>query len=1217
MGTRRTRRDVGDGRAGSSRTESGWVVSASVIPMSWIPTAALVVMASVATARLHAAAEEELALGVRTTEALTPAEQLKKFKLPPGFSIQLVTQEPDIHKPMNLAFDALGRLWVTTSIEYPFAAPTHRPARDRVMIFEDFGPDGHARKVTQFADGLNIPIGIHPFRSPGKDGRETWKALVWSIPNIWLLEDTDGDGKADRRELFYGPFDHTRDTHGNQASFRRGFDGWLYATHGFNNDSHVTSRDGNRVDLNSGNTYRVRLDGSRIEHHTWGQVNPFGLTWDARGNLYSSDCHSAPIYQLLAGGFYPSFGKPHDGLGFAPTLMEHAHGSTAIDGACYYTDDLWPAEFQDNFFIGNVMTSRLNRDRIEFTGSSPRAVELKDFLTCEDPWFRPVDTCLAPDGALYIADFYNRIIGHYEVPLLHPGRDRERGRLWRVVYHGTEGQPRLRPGALPGTVEGLVGELASPSLSRRLLAMEELDDRFGVRAQAPVLAAARKPVNVHQRIHALWMLERLQVLEPGLLTEASASSDVLVRTHAQRIATDLLYRQTRPGGIAAAAAQAAMRVALQGLQDVDSLVRRCAAEALSQAPTAEGLQALLQALAAADAADAHLVYVLRKSVRDHLRVAAVMQSVLDRKDRTDAEVRMLSDVAIAVASPGASSFLLRELSQGSMRGGPSAGDVLRHAARNAPETGLGQLVELARVQHASDPGAQFGLFQSVEQGLQQRGLALPAPVREWGASLVAGLLGGSDPAAGWINVPLVKAPTANPWDRQERRFADRTAGPVLSSFPHGESLTGTLRSAPFPAPSRFSFWFAGHDGYPDKPLQRLNVARLRDAASGAVLVEAAPPRNDEAQKIVWDLAAHAGRTVVFEAVDGDTAGAFAWIAVSRFEPAVVRLPSVGLRAATERRAAAADLAARLGLKEHEPLLRTTALDRGQDPEVRLAAARASMAFSDGASGVVLAERLTDPQEPSAFTEKLGEALAAQKSAPARAAVLAGLKSVPQRLQNRWAQGLASSPVGAAELLLAAEQGRAPARLLQNTAVRSRLLAARIPEAEARIQNVVQELPPSDEAREKMVVARRQLWEAQAATAKIAEGERVFTQQCAACHQLNGKGGLVGPQLTGIGNRGAERLCEDVLDPNRNVDHAFRQTLVTLKSGDTLAGLFRRDEGAQVILANAVGAEVVVRRADIAERRESDLSLMPDNFAEAIPEQDFLHLMAFLLAQRGK
>jgi len=186
---------------------------------------------------------------------------------------------------MNMAFDAKGRLWVTTSREYPFPAPIDKPGRDRIMIFEDFGPDGRARKVTQFADGLNIPIGIYPYA----DG-----AIAWSIPNIWFFHDTDGDGKADRKETLFGPFDHTRDTHGNQASFRRGFDGWLYATHGYNNDSHVKGRDGHEVHMNSGNTYRIRLDGSRIEQHTWGQVNPFGLAWDPLGNLYSSDCHSAP-----------------------------------------------------------------------------------------------------------------------------------------------------------------------------------------------------------------------------------------------------------------------------------------------------------------------------------------------------------------------------------------------------------------------------------------------------------------------------------------------------------------------------------------------------------------------------------------------------------------------------------------------------------------------------------------------------------------------------------------------------------------------------------------------------------------------------------------------------------------------------------------------------------------------------------------------------------
>src|SRR6266511_534145 len=115
---------------------------------------------------LRMIAANPFAENVRPTEALTPELEQRNFHLPPGFEVQLVAAEPDIAKPMNLAFDATGRLWVTTSIEYPYAAPTNKPGRDRVMIFEDFGPDGRARKVTEFAGGLNIPLVIYPYYSP-------------------------------------------------------------------------------------------------------------------------------------------------------------------------------------------------------------------------------------------------------------------------------------------------------------------------------------------------------------------------------------------------------------------------------------------------------------------------------------------------------------------------------------------------------------------------------------------------------------------------------------------------------------------------------------------------------------------------------------------------------------------------------------------------------------------------------------------------------------------------------------------------------------------------------------------------------------------------------------------------------------------------------------------------------------------------------------------
>src|SRR5688572_25516156 len=114
------------------------------------------------TLALALKAQDPFAEMVRKTEPQTPERQKTSFRLPPGFEIQLVASDPDIRKPMNLAFDAQGRLWVTDSLEYPFATPLDKPGRDAVKILSDFDETGRARKVVTFAEGLNIPIGLYP-----------------------------------------------------------------------------------------------------------------------------------------------------------------------------------------------------------------------------------------------------------------------------------------------------------------------------------------------------------------------------------------------------------------------------------------------------------------------------------------------------------------------------------------------------------------------------------------------------------------------------------------------------------------------------------------------------------------------------------------------------------------------------------------------------------------------------------------------------------------------------------------------------------------------------------------------------------------------------------------------------------------------------------------------------------------------------------------------
>jgi putative membrane-bound dehydrogenase-like protein len=245
-----------------------------------------------------------------------------------------------------------------------------KDSRDAIKILEDTDGDGRADKVTDFADALNIPTGVLPWHKPEHKAG----CIAFSIPNIWYFADTDGDDKADLREVLFGPLGYEKDTHGMCSSFRLGLDGWVYATHGFNNTSTLQSqaRTAARSEkkpsdsvsaspwlaIHSGNVFRFKPDGSRVEKYTSGQVNPFGLAWDRYGNLYSADCHSSPVYQLIRGAHYPSFGKPHDGLGFAPVMCQHTHGSTGICGIVYIDGGVWGPEWDDHILLGNCVTSR-------------------------------------------------------------------------------------------------------------------------------------------------------------------------------------------------------------------------------------------------------------------------------------------------------------------------------------------------------------------------------------------------------------------------------------------------------------------------------------------------------------------------------------------------------------------------------------------------------------------------------------------------------------------------------------------------------------------------------------------------------------------------------------------------------------------------------------------------------------------------------------------
>ena len=1174
--------------------------------------------------------EDPFAELVRPTEPLTPEQERAAFHLPPGFEIQLVASEPELRKPMNMQWDSLGRLWITESREYPFPVKDGSTGRDSIRVFSDFAPDGRARKMEIFAEGLNIPTGLYPFRSKNAAGKLTWKCIAWSIPNIWLLEDTDGDGKADKREVLFGPLGWERDTHGNLSSFRRGADGWLYGTHGFNNESTLRGRDGSELKIQSGNTWRVRLDGSRVEGHTWGQVNPFGLCWDNRGNLFSADCHSSPIYQLLRGAYYPSFGKPHDGLGFAPQTITHSHGSTAICAPIYICDPAWPAEFQDHMFVGNVQTSRINHDAITWHGSSSKGKEMPDFLSTDDPWFRPVDLSWGPDGTLYVADFYNRIIGHYEVPLTHPGRDRERGRLWRIVYKGDEharnADNPVR--ALPTDQPAWIAELGSTNLTRRTLALNELCDVHGIAALPAIKTALAAPTNAFQKINALWAIHRVGELDDTTLIAAISHRDALVRTHALRIAAQVQGSQASPpvrnpgilpavSGIAGETRAiptgwkpvilAATRAALL---DNDALVRRCAAETLAAHPAPENVAPLLALLRTTPPDDDHLIHATRIALRNQLRDPAVLAGLT--LDTPSAEERALVlDLLLAASGEASAEFRMKFFENHEDLSGALFAKHLPTLARNVPAARLESLFALAQRKLGKSPEELATGLDALLSALDQRGIPPGATLRTWGPQVVNALLAPRETAGVWTNSPADGAPpSANPWAFEQRKCADGKTVAFMSSFPHGEKLTGTLHSPAFSLPATLSFFLCGHDGSPGKPAAKTNFIRLRDAQSNAVLREAAPPRNDTAQNITWDLTDCAVRRGVIEITDGNTGSAYAWLAVARFDPELPELRLSEPQSASRRMQTAADLIRTLKLTGFDSALTDLAFSASADADTRAAAARALLGTGSKKVLPQIAAVVTDTTASAPLREKFAVALAEVKSFDA---IAAALSTAPRRLQQSFATALASSREGGELLLAACTDGKAPALLLRDKALVDRLKAAKVPNLDARIATLTENLPSANAEIERLIAKRAAAFDP--AKASAVRGADVFTRNCAVCHTIEGKGGLLGPQLDGIGGRGRDRLLEDILDPNRNVDRAFRMNVVTLKGGAVVAGLPRREEGGQLIMADPAGQETRIAKADITDRKETETSLMPPTFDEIIPPAELDDLLAFLLGKR--
>ena len=1003
---------------------------------------------------LPASADEVQHPLVVETEPLTPEEQLKRFKLPPGFEIELVAAEPAISKPMNLNFDYRGRLFVAQSVEYPF--PAEGTGRDSVAMIEDSDRDGRLDRVSTVVTDLNIPIGITP---AGGD------LVVYGIPSIRRHEvDSVGDS-TERRHLF-GPFGYD-DTHGMNNALTYWIDGWIYACHGFRNVSEVSGTDGHQIKMESGNTYRFRPDGSRIEYFTHGQVNPFGLCFDPWGNVYTADCHSQPIYQLLRGAYYPSFGKPHDGLGFGPTLVTHSHGSTGIGGIVYYAADHFPQEYRDTIFVGNPITHRINHDRLEQHGSTYVGIEQPDFLVCEDPWFRPVDLQLGPDGALYVADFYNRIIGHYEVPLDHPGRDRMRGRIWRIFYRGTDDSDAVQVDApsLPDLaaygLDELWEALGSPNLTTRVLATHRIVDLLGESASSAGLDSAAslesllmsQTAGETQRAHGLWALERLTGVSDELLEHFSQDASPLVRTHVMKL---LAERSDWTVG-----SPRADQLALRALNDANPWVRRAAAEGLGRHPQASQVEPLLKLWETTLKSDTHMIHVVKIALREHLEQPDAYRELDEELVRELLPAAHLMAASLGVRNRASAQFIMERLQSLDVRAHTDWIAMLAHAVRFLPEdTLMTDLISYVTALPDEAPRVEVQLYTSLHQAFAERGIDLPAELRAQAVELADQLLIDDEP-----------------------------------------------------------------------------------------------------------------KTVL----------------------------------------AAIGLAEQLGLGEVQLQLASLTAATQPDPAVRTRAMPALARVSPEDAVEPLAVIARNLSELSPVREQAVRSLAISNTPAAREVLLDMLPLAHRSLATELAAGLATTKEGTDALLDAVESGRVGSRLLLEPLVHQRVLAGNRPAVAERVQQLTKDLPPVEQQLADQIAASRAAFDK--ASPDPARGAALFNKHCSACHRIGDQGHKVGPELDGIGQRGLDRLLEDIIHPNRNVDPNFRTTIVETSSGQILAGLVLREEGQVLLMIDSKGEEQRIALDEIEQRTISPLSPMPANVPALMTAEELSDLVGFLLSQR--
>jgi len=444
-----------------------------------------------------------------------------------GLKVNLFASEerfPDLANPMQMTFDAKGRLWVACWPTYPHWKPKS-PRNDKILILEDTDGDGRADKQTTFAGDLHCPTGFEIVPQG---------VLVAQAPDLMLLKDTDGDDVADVRVRVLSGLD-SADTHHTSNSFRSGPGGDVYFQEGTFHHSQIETPFGPPVRLANAGVFRYEPRSQKIDVHvTYPFANPHGHVFDRWGQDFVTDGTGNVNYFAAAFSGHLDFPEKHRPM--KPYFQQRTRpcGGTEILSSVHFPDD-----WQGDLLVANVIGFQgIHRYRYQDEGSGFTAVEQEPLVFSSDPNFRPVDIETGPDGAVYFVDWQNPIIGHMQHNLRDPSRDVTHGRVYRVTH---EGRPLSKPAAIAGRpVAELLELLKSPEDRVRYRTKFELCARDSAEV-LPALAAwvgkldAADPDRDHHVLEALWVHQAYDVPNLELLKRCLTAADPRARAAAVRV----------------------------------------------------------------------------------------------------------------------------------------------------------------------------------------------------------------------------------------------------------------------------------------------------------------------------------------------------------------------------------------------------------------------------------------------------------------------------------------------------------------------------------------------------------------------------------------------------------------------------------------------------------------------------------------------------------